>query len=92
MRGFWDKVAGCSHKRISPNYLECWPCDTPYCECVESHCLDCGVYIIECGCLYSSGKSGWPEKRNRVVRRKRYRQSIDRAFPAPSPRKPSDAL
>lgn len=63
MNDFWNKVVKCEHKRLSPNYLEYIPCDTPYCTGYESHCLDCGIYISECGCGSNAGLSGWPYKR-----------------------------
>ncbi len=44
---FWDKVEACKHKNLSPDYCEHIPCDTPYCGGMETHCLDCGVFITD---------------------------------------------
>jgi len=74
MSEFWDKVMKCEHKRLSPNYLESYGCGTPYCSAWETHCLDCGVYITECGCGSWNGLSGWPERRHRSVRHRRERR------------------
>ena len=71
MSEFWDKVTKCKHEHLSPNYLELIPCGTPYCRGSESHCLDCGVYISECGCNSNNGLSGWPYKRDLAQRRGR---------------------
>lgn len=62
---FWYKVKHCKHEHIS-DYFETVPCWTPYCEGSEFHCLDCGVYIRECGCGSENGLSGWPAKRNKA--------------------------
>jgi len=67
---FWDKVSKCKHKNLSPNYLEYVECGTPLCQGYESHCLDCGAYITECGCGFVSGISGWGERRNQAQWRK----------------------
>jgi len=69
---FWDKVDKCKHKNMSPDYYEGVYCDTPYCGGWEEHCLDCGVYITRCGCMSNSGMSGWPYRRWRASRRKKY--------------------
>lgn len=53
----------CKHKNISKYYYEYIPCSTPYCSGTEIHCLDCGVYISDCGCHFMSGLSGWSKKR-----------------------------
>ena len=63
MSNFWDKVMKCKHENLSPDYCEYIPCGTPYCSGCEEHCLDCGVYISNCGCGSNYGMSGWPEKR-----------------------------
>lgn len=63
---FWDKVNKCKHN-INPNYFITIKCGTPYCSGNEVHCLDCHAYIIECGCGFLNGMSGWPEKRWRKV-------------------------
>ena len=63
---FWDKVLKCEHKNLDPNYYEHVSCGTPYCSGHETHCLDCGVYISECGCGFNNGMSGWPYRR-RVI-------------------------
>jgi len=60
---FWDKVLKCKHENLNPNYYEDIYCPTPYCSGYETHCLDCGVYISECGCGYNNGMSGWPYRR-----------------------------
>lgn len=51
------------HKNLYPNYIEIWHCETPYCQVTEYHCKDCGMFIMECGCGYNNGISGWSEKR-----------------------------
>lgn len=66
---FWDKVEKCKHERLSPNYCPNVHCSTEYCSGHEVHCLDCGVYISECGCGCECGMSGWPKKRNDKRRR-----------------------
>lgn len=68
---FWDKVLKCKHENLNPNYLQFIPCSTPYCSGNEVHCMDCGVYISECGCGYNNGMSGWPYQRHEVISRKR---------------------
>jgi hypothetical protein len=55
---FWERVYKCKHKNMNPNYSESVSCWTPYCSGWEEHCLDCGVFITECGCGFLSGKSG----------------------------------
>lgn len=69
---FWERVKKCKHNNISPNYLEdagCCMSDMGS-HSAEYHCLDCGVYISECGCGCSTGLSGWPKKRwDNLVRR-----------------------
>lgn len=67
---FWDKVDKCKHDNLSPIYIENINCWTPYCEGTETHCLDCGVYIIKCGCGFCNGMSGWPEKRWKPIWKK----------------------
>lgn len=64
---FWEKASKCSHVNLSPVYLENIKCDTPFCGGSETHCLDCGVFIIKCGCGYCDGISGWPDSRYRKV-------------------------
>lgn len=59
MTKFWEKAHKCSHENLSPDYLGCTTCSTPYCSIVETHCLDCGVFISECGCGANNGMSGW---------------------------------
>jgi len=59
---FWDKVNECKHANLS-DYLVPIYCGTPYCTGMETHCLDCGVYISECGCGADNGMSGWSWKR-----------------------------
>ena len=71
MNEFWNRVAKCEHKHLSPNYLEFIPCGTPHCLASESHCLDCGAYITECGCGFNNGVSGWSHKRYLAERRKK---------------------
>lgn len=62
---FWDKVDKCKHNNISQNYCETIDCSNQDISCfgVETHCLDCGVYIAECACGSESGMSGWSQKR-----------------------------
>ena len=62
---FWYKVKHCKHEHLSPDYNPIVHCWTPYCTASESHCLDCGVYIRECGCGSENGLSGWSVKRHR---------------------------
>ena len=71
MNKFWDKVEKCDHKNLEPNYYKNVPCGTPYCYGRETHCLDCGVYITECGCGFNNGMSGWPDRRHRRLWRKK---------------------
>lgn len=70
--GFWDRVAGCKHENLYPNYSASVACGTPYCSGHEYHCKDCGVFIADCGCGFVRGLSGWPEARWRKLRRKKY--------------------
>ena len=70
---FWMRSVGCEHANLSPNYLESVSCETPYCRGWETHCLDCGAYIIECGCGFCTGFSGWPDSRHRKLRQKQRR-------------------
>lgn len=60
---FWDRVEGCKHENLHPNYYETIYCGTPYCSGMETHCLDCRVFITKCGCGFNNGMSGWPLKR-----------------------------
>lgn len=69
---FWDRVEKCKHEDLSPDYSEFVACPTPYCSGSETHCLDCGVYISDCGCHSSSGLSGWSQKRWKTHRKKKY--------------------
>jgi len=73
---FWDKVLKCKHENLDPNYYEYIGCPTPYCSGSEVHCLDCGVFISECGCGYNNGMSGWPHKRWQTERSKKYGSNI----------------
>jgi len=63
MFDFWGKVEKCKHENLSPDYCEYIACPTPYCSGMETHCLNCGVYISECGCNSCSGLSGWSQRR-----------------------------
>jgi len=65
MSKFWDRVEKCEHENLSPEYFIALGCGTPYCSGEEIHCLDCGVFIQECGCGYLTGMSGWSWKRYR---------------------------
>ena len=60
---FWHVVEKCDHKNLSPNYCEHIYCETPYCSGIEEHCLDCGIYLSDCGCHSNQGISGWSNKR-----------------------------
>lgn len=66
---FWNKVGRCKHKNLSPDYCGNVYCTTPYCNGNETHCLDCGVFISECGCGCNNGLSGWSYKRHKASRR-----------------------
>jgi hypothetical protein len=68
---FWDKVYVCKHENKSPFYLGGGSCGTPYCSIYEYHCLDCGVYISECGCGSNNGLDGWSSRRRMNWERKR---------------------
>jgi hypothetical protein len=68
---FWKKVLKCEHEHLSEDYCEIFRCGTPYCSGDEVHCLDCGVYISECGCGFENGMSGWSRNRHRTEERKR---------------------
>lgn len=74
---FWERTQGCKHENLSPNYLEFVGCGTPYCCGWETHCLDCGAFIIECGCGFLTSISGWPESRHRKIRRKKEAADAD---------------
>lgn len=66
MSKFWEKVYKCKHKNLNPNY-----CETIWCTCKgkEYHCLDCGIYTIECLCgEYTNSLSGWNYKRRKGVK------------------------
>jgi len=69
---FWNKVELCKHKNLSPNYFGGAACGTPYCIIHETHCLDCGVYISNCGCRVNSGLDGWSwSRRSKFEAKKR---------------------
>jgi len=68
---FWDRVLECKHENLSPDYYEYVSCGTPYCGGSEVHCLDCGVYMVECGCGCNNGMGGWPYKRHLRQQRKK---------------------
>lgn len=74
MDKFWEKVSKCKHENLSPDYCETVSCGTPYCKGSEVHCLDCGVYITECGCGCCNGMSGWPESRWITYYRKKHQK------------------
>lgn len=67
---FWDKVEKCNHENLSSDYLQTFRCETPQCTGSEVHCLDCGVYLSDCGCHYNQGMSGWPRQRELGYNRK----------------------
>lgn len=75
---FWKKVRKCKHEHLSEDYYELLHCGTPYCTGYESHCLDCGVYIGECGCGFNNGVSGWSHSRHLTEERKRYERQRSR--------------
>jgi hypothetical protein len=63
---FWVRVQECPHKNMSKDYYRFVSCAHGDLGCSgghESHCLDCGVYIIKDPCGDMSGQSGWPYKR-----------------------------
>ena len=60
---FWDKVKACKHDNLSENYVYWGDCPTTYCQWIEKKCLDCGVFIVTCGCGYCNDLDGWPYKR-----------------------------
>lgn len=72
---FWDKVEKCKHKNFSSDYSEDVYCGTPWCDGVESHCLDCGVFITECDCHCEDGMSGWSIRRRMNFHRKLLRKN-----------------
>ena len=77
---FWKKVEKCNHENLSPNYYETFSCWTPYCNGIETYCLDCGVYIRKCGCGAENGMSGWPNKRHlKLERKKLYAQGREKS-------------
>ena len=63
MSKFWDKVCECEHKNLYDDYFEYIYCDTPLCSGNETHCKDCGVFIVTCDCMSSNGMSGWSNRR-----------------------------
>ena len=67
---FWERVCECKHKNLYPDYFEFISCGTPYCSGNETHCMDCGVFITDCGCHWNMGMSGWSEARWRKERQK----------------------
>jgi len=67
---FWERVAACKHERLS-DHCWYWACSNEYCGVGESHCLDCGAYLIECQCGAENGMSGWPRARRRAQERNR---------------------
>lgn len=74
MENFWDRVEKCKHERES-DYYETGNCDTPYCGWSETHCLDCGVYIMKCNCGFCNGMGGWPHSRRRAWERRKEREN-----------------
>lgn len=80
---FWKKVAKCTHKNLSKTYYETWYCDPELgCHASEEKCLDCGVYISDCGCGSEQGIYGWPRKRRSRLEMKR-KYKITRLDPQP---------
>lgn len=65
MSNFWNKVAGCKHENLNPDYFEEESCGTPTCSGATNRCMDCEVYITECQCGYLNGMSGWSPPMNR---------------------------
>lgn len=61
----------CKHENLYENYLDTWPCPTPYCIAREVHCKDCGRFVTTCECGYNNGESGWPDKRYRKITKRR---------------------
>ncbi len=59
----------CRHKNIYPDYIDGGKCGTPHCEWEESHCSDCGRFIVKCGCGCWNGEDGWPLKRHLKLER-----------------------
>lgn len=67
---FYARVAKCQHKDFTNHYAG-GKCGTEYCDgWRESHCRDCGVFLIECPCGCENHMSGWPDRRRRTERRK----------------------
>lgn len=77
MNKFWKKVLECKHDNISPDYYNFVDCNTDYCDASEQHCLDCGIYIIDCSCGVT-GMSGWSTKRWNTHRRKKEKERNER--------------
>lgn len=68
MNKFWNKIDKCKHVNLDPNYFEVFNCATPGCIAIESRCLDCGAFIVTCGCGYENMISGWSMYRWRRFR------------------------
>jgi hypothetical protein len=64
----------CKHERLSPDHYVPVSCGNEHLGCFggrESHCLDCGLFIVDDPCFSTSGESGWPERRWRNYWRKK---------------------
>ena len=44
----------CEHDILDENYLYQYECETPYCMVSEEKCLQCGCFIVSCGCGYNN--------------------------------------
>ena len=67
----WEKVYDCKHENHYSNYYAGGGCATPYCDWSEYHCRDCGVFIMECGCGFMNGISGWSYAKDKANRKRR---------------------
>lgn len=68
-QNFWSKVEKCKHENRTDHSVFI-SCITEYCSGDESHCADCKVYIVECGCNYNDGMSGWSQARYKSLTKK----------------------
>jgi hypothetical protein len=59
---FWDKVGKCGHEHLT-GYYDWSPCENEGCVWEETHCADCGVFIVECACGVNNRLSGWTNRR-----------------------------
>lgn len=77
---FKFKKFRCNHKNLT-DHLVIFSCETPYCRATETHCRDCGAFLISCGCGYNDGIEGWSRKRFRQLMEKQSKSFKNGRFP-----------